>query len=178
MAQPAPGTTIDAWEDDPITAVRESLPPMNTPVPHAVPDFDPPGLPVGVDGVRPAVESFKVGTAEFRYWALADAMARGATFWSRCVPAGTTWQRDNGPRLIAFADEGRDLNAFYDRGGLHFFHDVVRGSTVFSAESPDVVCHELGHAVLDAVKPQLWDAASLESAAFHESFGDISAILS
>ena len=40
------------------------------------------------------------------------------------------------------------------------------------------MCHELGHALLDSFKPQLFDAASIEVAAFHESFGDMSAILS
>jgi hypothetical protein len=40
------------------------------------------------------------------------------------------------------------------------------------------VCHELGHALLDAVRPQLWNAASIEVASLHESFGDISAMLS
>ncbi len=39
------------------------------------------------------------------------------------------------------------------------------------------MCHELGHAVLDSIKPQLWDAASMEIAGFHESAGDISALL-
>src|SRR5262249_18388012 len=48
---------------------------------------------------------------------------------------------------------------------------------IYSGESPDVVCHELGHAVLDALKPQLFNAASLETSAFHEAFGDMSAIL-
>jgi hypothetical protein len=75
-------------------------------------------------------------------------------------------------------DFGIDLNAFYDRQGLKFFHASAAGRTVFSGESPDVVCHELGHAVLDSLKPQLFDAASLEVAAFHESFGDMSAMLS
>jgi hypothetical protein len=178
MADPTAGTTIEAWEDDPIAAILESQPPMNTPVAHPEPDLNVPGLPVAVDGVRPPVDTYKVGTGEFRYWALADAMARGARFWSRCVPAGTPWQPSNGPKLIAFPDQGLDLNAYYDRHGLHFFHDTIAGTTVFSGESPDVVCHELGHAVLDAIKPQLWDAASIEAAAFHESFGDISAILS
>jgi hypothetical protein len=172
------GATIDAWEDDPIAAIRESPPPMNTPVSHALPDLDVPGFPVAVDGASPAVDTFKVGTPEFRYWALADAVARGAAFWSACVPDGTTWQAGNGPRLTAFPDEDVDLNAYYDRHGVHFFHGTVRGVTVYSGESPDVVCHELGHAVLDAVKPQLWNAASIEVAAFHESFGDMSAILS
>ena len=53
---------------------------------------------------------------------------------------------------------------------------MVGGVTVYSGESPDIVAHELGHAVLDAIRPQLWDAAAAEPAAFHEAFGDISAI--
>jgi hypothetical protein len=35
----------------------------------------------------------------------------------------------------------------------------------------------MGHAVLDSIKPELFDAASSEAAAFHEAFADISALL-
>jgi len=168
---------IVAWEDDPVGSVLEKQPPMNTPVPRARPHMDMQGFPVGVDGAVPPPQDYDVGTQEFLYWALADALARAAAYWSSCVPAGTTWQPDNGARLIAFPDDGVDLNAYYDRHGLHFFHGSTRGVSIYSGESPDVVCHELGHAVLDAVKPQLWDATSIEVASFHESFGDCSAIL-
>jgi hypothetical protein len=75
-------------------------------------------------------------------------------------------------------DGGEDLNAYYDRKALNFFHGPGPGGVVYSGESPDVVCHEMGHAILDAIKPQLWNAASHETAAFHESFADMSAILS
>jgi hypothetical protein len=65
---------------------------------------------------------------------------------------------------------GVDLNAFYDREGLKFFHgSAAAGRTVFSGESPDIVCHELGHALLDSFKPQLFDAASIEVAALDKS---------
>jgi hypothetical protein len=178
MPEGPQSTPIAAWEDDPVAAIPEGQPPRNKPIRGVEPDFNPAGLPVGLAGPRPAPGIYQVGTADFRYWALADALARGARYWSGRMPAGTTWQPDNGNRLVAVPDEGVDLNAYYDRNGLHFFHGSVRGTTVYSGESPDVVCHELGHAVLDAVKPQLWDAASIEVAAFHESFGDISAILS
>ena len=70
-----------------------------------------------------------------------------------------------------------DLNAYYDRKALNFFHGAGAGKVVYSGESGDVLCHEMGHAILDALKPQLWGAASHEAAAFHESFGDMSAIL-
>jgi hypothetical protein len=178
MADTVQNTAIAAWEDDPVAAIPEGQPPTNQPVHRAEPDFDPPGLPVGIAGPQPPPDIYNVGTEDFRYWALADALARAAGYWSGRVPTGTTWQPANGTRLVAVPDGGVDLNAYYDRDGLHFFHGSVRGTTVYSGESPDVVCHELGHAVLDAVKPQLWDAASIEVAAFHESFADCSAILS
>jgi hypothetical protein len=172
-------TTIAAWEDDPVGTVLEPEPPANKPVEKGEPDFDAPTLKVGVQADhRPDPAVYDVGDPKFRYWALADALVRGATYWSARVPDGTSWQPDNGPTLVAVLDEGEDLNAYYDRNGLHFFHGTVRSTTVYSGESPDVVCHELGHAVLDAVKPHLFDVASIEVAAFHEAFGDCSAILS
>jgi hypothetical protein len=178
-AATSPGqTAIAAWEDDPVAAVLEAFPPANRPVQRSLPVFNVPRLPVDIAGQRPAPGKYQPGTADFRYWAAADALARGAGYWAGRVPANITWQPHNGPKLVAHLDEGVDFNAYYDRQGLHFFHGSVRGTTVYSGESPDVICHELGHAVLDAVKPELWDAASIEVAAFHESFGDISAILS
>src|SRR5258708_3454697 len=98
-----------------------------------------------------------------------------AHLWGALVP-GIRWEV--GAILPVDLDFGVDLNAFYDREGLKFFHGSAAGRTVFSGESPDIVCHELGHALLDSFKPQLFDAASIEVAAFHESFGDMSAILS
>ena len=88
----------------------------------------------------------------------------------------TRWQP--GAVLPVGLDEGKDLNAYYDRVHLAFFHDTAGGKVVYSAESPDVVCHELGHACLDAHRPELFDAPYIEVGSFHESFGDMSAILS
>src|SRR5207237_4145036 len=104
------------------------------------------------------------------------ALRRGADFWGALLPRSTRWQP--GRTLRVTLDAGVDLNAYYDRRGLSFFHDTVGRTMVYSGESPDVVCHELGHAVLDTLRPQLWNAASDEVAAFHESFADMSAILS
>src|SRR4029077_18909866 len=38
------------------------------------------------------------------------------------------------------------------------------------------VTHEQGHAILDAIRPDFWDAPHFEVAAFHEAFGDLAAI--
>ena len=91
------------------------------------------------------------------------------------MPDGVRWHIRR--PLSVDLDAGDDLNAYYDRQELCFFHATVRGVTVYSGESPDVLCHELGHALLDAIRPQLWNAASIEVASFHEAFGDISAML-
>jgi hypothetical protein len=109
-------------------------------------------------------------------------LRRTADFWGSIVPTGSKWQV--GKVLLVQLDSDTDLNAFYTRGGggyspgLHFFHDAVKGRVYFSGESPDVVCHEMGHAVLDAIRPELFNAQSIEAASFHESFGDMSALLS
>ena len=74
---------------------------------------------------------------------------------------------------------GKDFNAFYDRGGLKFFYDndPILKKIVYTSESADVVAHEFGHAYLDILRPDLWSAQSYEAWAFHESFGDMVAIL-
>ena len=115
------------------------------------------------------------GTPQFRYWTAAEALRRGGDFWAPLLGV-KRWQP--GPVLPVSLDKGVDLNAYYDRTELAFFHQSVGGKTVYSGESPDVVCHEMGHACLDAHRPELFDAPFIEVGAFHESFGDMSAILS
>ena len=161
---------IAAWEDDPHAT------PAARPVSRPVPSLDHAGLPLAIVGTQPAPRTYATGTHGFRYWSAADSLARSVRCWERAVPAGTRWHHRRS--LGVDLDAGDDLNAYYDRQELCFFHARVGGVTVYSGESPDVVCHELGHALLDAVRPQLWNAASIEVASFHESFGDISAILS
>jgi hypothetical protein len=118
------------------------------------------------------------GTAGFRYWVAAEAIARGINFWGALLPAGTTWSTSN-PMRVILVESVDDLNARYFRiDGLHFYQSTVAGFDIRSGESPDVVCHELGHAVLDALRPQLFNAGDAETSAFHEAFGDMSAILS
>ena len=73
---------------------------------------------------------------------------------------------------------GNDLNAYYDRRNLKFFYstDRVAKKVVYTCDSVDIVAHELGHALLDAMRPDMWNTQSMEIHAFHEGFGDINAI--
>lgn len=173
---------IFAWEDDPFSQATPTSPPVESaPIQVPVPQLGAGSLPTAIQapaGGAPPAGEYHPNTSQFRYWAAAAALQRGAAFWAGLLPAGTRWHSTVGSRLQVRLDDGIDLNAYYDRSGLSFFHDTVAGRVFYSGESPDVVCHELGHAVLDALRPQLWDAGSIEVAAFHESFGDMSAILS
>jgi len=170
---PPASLLINAWEQDPGASAAAD---GGTLIQRSVPQLSATPLPTKIThpSTAPAAGVYMPATAEFRYWACADALRRGSDFWGSLI-AGVQWQV--GATLPVDLDHGQDLNAYYDRVGLRFFHGSVRSRTFYSGESPDVVCHELGHALLDAIKPQLWDAASLEVAAFHESFGDMSALL-
>ncbi len=175
----APTVSVACWEDDP--GDPKSQPPLS-PITVPVPNQSAQPLPYKLGGKAPAPQVYQPGSRNFLYFANACALRRTADFWGGIVRAGTSW--NVGHILPVNIDSGVDLNAFYTRGGggdtpgLHFFHDSVAGRVYFSGESPDVACHEMGHAVLDALRPQLFDAQTIEAAAFHESFGDMSAMLS
>ena len=159
--------TVSAWQDDPAS----KLPTIARPVPN----LSKAPLKFKIKGAAVKPGMYPLGTQQFRYWTAAEALRRGGDFWA---PLLGVKQWEPGPVLPVGLDEGVDLNAFYDRTKLAFFHEAVGGTTYYSGESPDIVCHELGHACLDAHRPELFDAPFIEAGAFHESFGDMSAILS
>jgi hypothetical protein len=174
---------IQIWEDEPfLEAVAGADPVHADPIKVDVAKNDQPLLQTQIVDQQPDPGIFDPSTPEFRYWNAVSALARGINFWGPLLPEGTRWTTNQQPLQVQM-DEGVDFNAFFARdSGLNFFHGVVDKVdppvTVFSGESPDVVCHELGHAILDAVKPELFDAMSNEVGAFHEAFGDISSTLS
>jgi hypothetical protein len=172
---------VSVWENDPFSqAVPTDPPVLATPILRPAPAFSPTDpLPIKISTPPPKpAGQFSPGTPEFRYWTAAEALRRAGDFWNK-IAGITKWFRSVGKILPVILDAGVDFNAFYDRHELEFFHGSVAGfGTVFSGESPDIVCHELGHAILDTLRPALFNAGFIEAAAFHESFGDMSAILS
>jgi hypothetical protein len=168
---PGPSGEILAWEDDP---GQPDSP--NSPIGHPLPETDRSPFPSRISGEAPAPGA--EGTPGFRHWAAADALRRAADFWGGICGEDARWNESVGAALPIDLDAGEDFNAYYDRAGLKFFHGAVGDRVFYSGESPDVVCHEFGHAVLDSVQPQLWDVHSAEPPALHEAFGDMSAMLS
>lgn len=116
------------------------------------------------------------GTPPFLFWQAREAAIAALQAWEACAGKHTAWQGHR-RKLPLHQDEGEDLNAFYDRATFSFFHQKVGATTFFSGASTDVVAHEIGHGLLDSVRPDLWDISFLEVGAFHEAFGDCMALL-
>ena len=168
---------ISTWDDPFSEAVPSLNPPLNAPMAVAVTVNANPLLRTAIVELELPAARYALNTEGFRFWVAAEALARGINFWDALLPAGTTWSTSN-PMRVILVDAGPQLNARYvRRDGLHFFQRTVGNFDIRSCESPDVVCHELGHAILDAVRPQLFNTADAEVGAFHEAFGDVSAIL-
>lgn len=143
--------------------------------PYALPS-KPAFLPFKVDGFRGATS--EIGTLEHQaaccYVTLTNAINLVNSFLSKPVERWAATQN-----LFVQPRAGKQLNAFYDRQALRFFYasDPVTKSLVYTANSFDVVAHEAGHAILDALRPDLFNVQALEIWAFHEAFGDIHAIM-
>lgn len=157
---------IQIWESDPASGVQITVdkpridgPPFAFFFPLPRPDTNP-------DSTTPG----------FRYWNAAATLRRGADFWGPAMGPNAQWF--TGPVLEVRPDVGIEWNAAYNRRKLLFYRgELSQDEFIYAAESADLLCHELGHAMLDIAQKNLWNICNEEAAAFHESFGDVSAIL-
>src|SRR6266540_1143645 len=119
------------------------------------------------------------GTAEFLFWQCREAALAAVDTWEILEGPLRQWSPDavSRKRLPLHPDDGDDLNAYYDRQSVSFFAHTTGAKTTFSGASTDVVAHECGHALLDSIRPDLWDSPFVEVAALHEAFGDCMALL-
>lgn len=116
-------------------------------------------------------------TPEFDYWQSKLALISGLRNWKVITGGFLPRWFGNQRSLPVLTDAGDDLNAFYDRSSLQFFHHEFDGVTVHSAESVDVVTHEQGHAFLDAIRSDFFEVPFIEVGSLHEAFGDCCAVL-
>lgn len=110
-------------------------------------------------------------------WAVlqrALAFFEGGQGLGRPIPFGF-----NGNRLIVVPHAGYGRNAFYDRASksLQFYYFDHDGETVYTCLSTDIINHEFGHAVLDGIRPYFFESGLIQTGAFHEFVGDMTAIL-
>lgn len=84
----------------------------------------------------------------------------------------------DGSRLTIVPHAGLLANAFYsaESHSLQFF-SFLRGRDAYhTVLAHDIVAHETGHAILDAVRPRYYEPWHPETTALHEAFGDFSAL--
>ncbi len=132
--------------------------------------------------VAPVNGNYVFETADTRFLA-ANALAavsKAIDTFETAYGAPVKWAFSS-PQLAINHDAGEMLNAYYQRnsGSLNFFHatDKVTGELVRSGASGEVVAHEAGHAILDGVRPGYLSSWSPDPGGFHESFGDVLAML-
>lgn len=92
-----------------------------------------------------------------------------------------TWA-NRSPQLLVIPRAGRMKNAFYhrDSNSLQFFMFSPTDNpnqTVYTCLFRDIVAHETGHAIVDAIAPDLYNAQQSQALAIHESIADLTALL-
>lgn len=121
---------------------------------------------------------------------LASAQRIFDTFTPYCDNLPKNWLPLTSQLQINSFDRKDEPNAFFnpmpfpDHGhivmpGTHFgyFKDPKTGDTISAAASSEVTSHEVGHAILNRFRPNYFHATGPEPHAFHESFGDVAAML-
>lgn len=109
-----------------------------------------------------------------------SAVARTIKFFEEGTGHSIQWSFGR-PQLDVNPDQGEMLNAYYQpsEGNVNFFHstDPVTKQVIYSGDSGEVVSHETGHAILDSMRPSYMYNWRSDVGAFHESFGDMLALL-
>jgi len=91
-------------------------------------------------------------------------------------------------KLRLYPHAFREANAYYmsDKKAVLFgYFEAARkiqgtnlpGGVIFTCLSPDIVSHEVTHAILDSIHPRFIENTNPDVAAFHEAFADIVALL-
>lgn len=139
---------------------RRTMPGLAGPLPRARPLLAAQGL--EIEGPVPIPGEYRPGTAGFRYWAVAEALERGAALWRAAAEFPWAWA---GGRLRVQLIGGTD--AVCERGWLRLGAGAPHAAAM----------RALGHAVLDGLRPALWHVAAPDVAGFHAGFADAVAIL-
>ncbi len=143
--------------------------PVNLPPKPAVMDFK-------IDGYRGATP--EMGTLEHQAACIYYSVVKGINLVNSVLQTPIqSWAATQ--TLYVQPRAGKQFNAFYDRQALRFFYatDPIANKMIYASESADITLHELGHAILDAMRPDLYNVQSMEIWSYHESFGDQNAIM-
>ncbi|WP_020179149.1 hypothetical protein [Methylopila sp. M107] len=126
----------------------------------------------------PAEDVYETDTTDFVAWQAREAALRTLNAFEDMAGPIPGWRGEAARRRLDLNPNlGEELNAYYDRSSVRFYQFTTDDGVIFSGASTDVVAHEVGHAILDALRPDLWGVPTMEVTAFHEGFGDCIAIM-
>jgi hypothetical protein len=128
------------------------------------------------DVTLPAAEIYDLGTPEFVDRQCFEAALRTLEVWETVSTPFRYWH--NQQRSIVLKPRRQTgFGGAYERTKIGFDYHPVADPSMFVGASADAVSHEIGHAILDAKRPELWDSFFAEVAAFHEGFADCVSLL-
>ncbi|MFA7481182.1 MAG: hypothetical protein WC314_11820 [Vulcanimicrobiota bacterium] len=120
---------------------------------------------------------YQVGSPQFDQANAHGIVANTLMMYDRYLGTPAEWSF-GGP-LNVIPHKGTGKTAYFSRWdrSINFFEwdSPSLGKRVSTAQSADVIAHEIGHAVWDGLRPRA--GYSGEAGAFHEAFGDCSALL-
>ncbi len=126
------------------------------------------------------VDQMTAGLPQFHQVSVWATLQRALAFFEDGSALGRRipWAFE-GNRLIVVPRAGYGENAFYDRASksLQFYYFGSAPDVVYTCLSTDIVNHEFGHAVLDGIRPLYNESSLVQTGAFHEFIGDLTAIL-
>ncbi|QIG51650.1 hypothetical protein G5V57_30405 [Nordella sp. HKS 07] len=126
----------------------------------------------------PAMAVYPPNTVNFVAWQAREAALRALITFEKIAGRLVGWTgKATKKKLKLNPDLGEDLNAYYDQESVSFFDYKIGSKILYSGASTDVVAHEVGHGILDSLRPDLWNVNMMEVAAFHEGFGDCVAVM-
>lgn len=110
--------------------------------------------------------------------------------WSarRYVTEDQQFKKEYVSKLRLYPHGFRGANAYYSPGEkailFGYFEAAataggsnIPGGTIFTCLSPDIIAHELTHAILESIHPRFSENTNVDVPAFHEAFADIVALL-
>lgn len=125
----------------------------------------PAAMGLAIEGPTPLPGAHPPGSGGFGYWATAEALVRAVSVWRAAIDWPWHWPRAG--TLPVRLESATFPAAGYGREGIFLRRTGM----------PVPACRAIGHAVLDALCPALWDAAATEAATLHNAFADITAVL-
>ena len=121
--------------------------------------------------------NYEVGTPQFDQANAHAIVANTLKMYDGYLGSPARWSFSGPLRVIPHKGEGK--TAYFSRWdrSINFFewNSPSLGKRVTTSQSADVIAHEIGHAVWDGLRPRA--GYSGEAGAFHEAFGDCSAVL-